>query len=201
MVGLGEVLHATARERLHPCVADVEGTDAAGALAQPARDRRENGARHRLGRRRELRRPRHSTPLREDRAITLAIARITERITRGDQPRVAAALAAAARRAALIARYARRRRAEHACEPAQHDRLVLGLAVDAEIAVGGLRELDQVVERARAIVAVDAVGVARPAARDRGAALAHLVDEPRAAWPVDPAETQDHAGEFALAQQ
>ena len=87
-------------------------------------------------------------------------------------------------------RRARRRRAERAREPAQHHGLVLGLAVDAEVAVGGLRELDQVVERAHAVVAVDAVGVARPAARDRGAALAHLVDEARAARSVDAAEAQ-----------
>src|SRR6266850_5307196 len=94
----------------------------------------------------------------------------------------------------------RRRRAERAREPAQHDRLVLGLAVDAEIAVGGIGVVDQVIERARAVVAVDAVGVARTAARERGAALAHLVDQARAARPVDPAEAQDDAGHPALAQ-
>jgi hypothetical protein len=59
MIGLGEVLHAAALERLHPGVADVQRADPAGAFAQPSRDRREHRSGHRLGRGREARRARH----------------------------------------------------------------------------------------------------------------------------------------------
>jgi len=87
--------------------------------------------------------------------------------------------------------------------PAYDGGLVGGVVVDAQVEgrqrLAGEREPEQMAQRSRGVVAVDAVGVV-PAAGVRPAA-AHALDEARAARSVDAAEAEHARAESAVEEQ